>query len=249
MKIDMCSQGPSEFKCLGSTVGGLLRSVYGIERYQLISSFPLDREFYVINAKFPVGTSERDLVLMKRNLLAQRFGLAVHEETRDMPVYELTIPKGGHKLRTPEPAGDGPTGGTSAPQASQRGVRTVPDKDGLPVLPPGKPGIAAVSFRPEVRISARMQPISALLEMVKSELGRPVVDKTGLTGVYDYTLTFAFRDVIKPLTATETTNEPSDPGLNIAQAFGSQLGLVLKPVKGPVKVLIVDHIEQRPTEN
>ena len=146
---------------------------------------------------------------MVQQLLADRFKLAVHTETRELPVYALTIAKNGPKL---QPAKDADAGtsfssgrggqltakGTSAEQLAQKLTRSVSD-----------------------------------------ELGRIVIDKTGLTGHYDLTLKWTPDIGTAPmLNGVPDTSAPS-----IFTAIQEQLGLKLESTKGPVHVLVVDHAE------
>ena len=253
-----CFDRPGTLTCPGTTLRSLLVRAYELENYQLVCSFPIDRDRYEINAKFPAGSSKEQIKLMLQNLLTERFGLAVHRETRNMPTFELAVAKSGSKLRDPEKPQDG------QPSVDARGrPATVLDKDGQPVLPPGIPGMRNVAGPPNggpliIRISARMQRLEALLRMVGPDLGRPVVDKTGLTGIYDFTLTWAPARVVmdgqlvnqglkaQP-EAMDLASEPGPPDLRAA--FAAQLGLNLEQKTGPVDVLVVDHLSGKPTEN
>jgi uncharacterized protein (TIGR03435 family) len=253
-----CFDRPGTLSCPTTELRRILVYAYELEAYQLVCSFPIDRDRYEITAKFPIGSSKEQIKLMLQNLLAERFGLAVHRETRNLPIYELTVAKGGSKLRDPAKPHDG------QPAVDTRGrPATVLDKDGLPVLPPGIPGMRNVAGHPNggpviIRISARMQPLEALLRMVGAELGRPVVDKTGLTGTYDFTLTWGPARVLingqlvnqglkaQP-EAVDLADEPGAPDLRAA--FARQLGLNLEQKTGPVEVLVVDHLSEKPTEN
>jgi uncharacterized protein (TIGR03435 family) len=89
-----------------------------------------------------------------------------------------------------------------------------------------------------------------------SQIGRPVVDGTGLPGKYDYTVnwsTVATRDVLAPLPLTGDGTFPlsgeETQGPSLFTAVQEQLGLILQPKKGPVEVLVVDHVEKTPKEN
>jgi uncharacterized protein (TIGR03435 family) len=136
---------------------------------------------------------------MIQALLADRFKLVAHTETRQLPIYNLVLAKNGPTL---QPAKNGRAYNTRKGHFSDQGAT------------------AAV-----------------LAEQLAEELGRPVVDKTGLTDHYDITLTW-----------TPDNSATADSGPSIFTAIQEQLGLKLESAKGPVETLVVDHIEA-PTPN
>ena len=199
----------------------------------------LDSDRWDIEAKAPAGSvSQRSspvsmaapdaLALMVQSMLEERFKLKAHTETRELPLYELTVAKGGSKLKlsddqTPPPAllgaGGGPRGG-----ALPRGGIRVGRGD----------------------LEAQAQTLS-LFAMALGALyvDRPVVDKTGLAGLYDIRLQFT---PDRGLTATPPPTPAAPSGPSIFNALEEQLGLKLEAARGPLPVLVIDSIE-RPTEN
>jgi uncharacterized protein (TIGR03435 family) len=183
------------------TTKALIGYAYDVREFQ-ISGGPgwLRSEEYTIVAR-PGGDAGRERILaMVRNLLAERFQLTVHHESKEMPVLELVIAKGGPKLR-PSPRADGP---------EVRGGRS--------------------------RLIAR----NVTMEMLAAQLAgrvlvRPILDRTGLKGAFDVDLEW-------------TPDENPDAGPSVFTALEEQLGLKLEARKGPVDVLVIDHVE-RPTEN
>jgi uncharacterized protein (TIGR03435 family) len=152
--------------------------------------------------------------MMMQNLLAERFKLAVHWETRELPVYALVVAKGGPKLQATTLT-DGSTHATSTN---------------------GKLTAKGVS-------SAKLA--QTLTRLASQELGHEVIDRTGLSGRYDFTLNWT------PDTGASGANagaDAPDAGPSIFTAVQEQLGLKLESAKGPVQVLVVDHAEM-PTEN
>jgi uncharacterized protein (TIGR03435 family) len=147
-------------------------------------------------------------------VLAQRFNLKCHFETKELPVYNLIVAKGGSKLR-PTPA-----------DAAKKGSLNF-DSSGS-----------------QSRMQANGVELSTVAKMLSYGRGRIIVDKTGLTGPYDFTLTYT-SDASAGLPATADT-EPSGP--TIFTALEEQLGLKLESAKGPVPVLVIDSIS-RPSEN
>ena len=152
----------------------------------------------------------RDRLLEKvRTLLADRFQLKVHRETREMPVYALNVAKGGPKLQAP------------AKDDVTRTSLNIRRGD------TGKPEI------PGTRIS-----VAILVKTLSDQVGRTVIDQTGLEGNYDFKLTFA----------TDMGQAAETEGPSIFTALQEQLGLRLESQKGPVEVIVIDSA-QKASEN
>jgi len=159
---------------------------------------------------------------MLQALLEERFKLKLHRETKQAPIYTLTLAKGGHKLRpTPEGSCD-------------------PNSCGRPL--PGANG-------GNVTLEGRGVNIREFAEGFLSRiLDRKTVDKTGLTGIFDFHLEFT-PDEATPLGLARGSALPAEPGgVSIFTAMEEQLGLLLKSDKGPIDVLVIDST-QRPDEN
>jgi uncharacterized protein (TIGR03435 family) len=157
--------------------------------------------------------------LMLQAVLADRFSVAAHMGTREVPIYNLVVARGGPKLHISDPADTYPNG-IKMPDGSLHGAMLVE----------------------RGHIIGQQATLSSLLFMFTDFSGRPVVDKTGLTARYDFNLQW---------TPDEHPGEPapsdtSGPGL--FTALEEQFGLKLEPATGPVKIVIVDHIE-KPSEN
>lgn len=161
---------------------------------------------------------------MMRSLLEERFKLAVHHVTKDFPVYELVVAKNGPKLK--------------------ESVETAPAqaKEGFPTLPAGRPGMAINFGDGRARLAAHQEPLSVLANMLRGRAGRQVLDKSGLTGTYDFTLEFSLRE----LTGLAPDDEPVP---SLFDALPQQLGLKLEDRKAPFDVVVIDHCEKVPTDN
>lgn len=206
------------------TVKSLIESAYGLHDFQ-VSGGPnwINTTTWDVIAKVdqpPANWSkltknERRTIRNRRlqAVLVQRFSLRCHFESKELPVYNLVLAKGGSKLKQTPP--DAPGKGT----LNWNGQGSKNRMDGT--------GVA----------------LRALVAELSLALGRTVIDKTGLTGVYDLSLTWS---------STDSTAQPAvvDPSLGpaIFTAVEEQLGLRLEPAKGPVPILVIDHIE-RPSEN
>jgi uncharacterized protein (TIGR03435 family) len=199
----------------------------------------IDTEKYDVAANVPPRATKEQFQEMLQNLLVERFKLVLHHETKTLPVYELVIAKNGPKLKeslaTPnaDPPPDGPP------------AKLEKDPDGFPVLPLGRPGFVS-SFGPGQlsHWTARQQPMSALARSLSfpNAAGRQVIDKTGLTGKFDFTLAYDMRVPGAP--ATDDT-----PALILEDALEQQLGLKLVNARAPFDLVIIDRGEKVPTEN
>lgn len=191
----------------------------------------------VIEASIPKGAARQQVNQMLRNLLVNRFGVEFHEETKDVARYDLVLVGKGPKLRASRKPEDDKTNPLS--QADGFNVyRLLQEKDGfvrVPLgLPPAYPG-TALPMPTGPGAAGGNQPITALASFLSARLGRPVIDKTGLTGNWDYNLEFS------------SGGEDGPPDL--ITAVQEQLGLKLESRKGPLSMLIIDHAEKAPIGN
>ena len=168
---------------------------YAVQRIRVLGGPGwADSDQFDIAAKAENADATRDEIRsMLQALLADRFKLALHRETKEMPAYSLVLAKGGSKLKV------------AAPDKKSRMADTVgPNGEQQTVL--------------------EASPLRLLVNMLANTLGNPVVDQTGLDGLYDYTFVWP------------------DAGSSL---FGSvdQLGLKLEAKKMPVEVLVIDRAE------
>jgi uncharacterized protein (TIGR03435 family) len=218
----------------------LILIAYGVQDYQLLGDPAwTGSEHYDIQAKAEGNPSVQQMEgPMLQALLEDRFHLTLHRGKRQLPIYELVVVKSGAKL-----------------QHSKEGSCTPYSLDAPPpVLTPGEPRLAFCGLHGAVDGLNRtldgkgvtMAMLAANLSRAyNSLLGRNVVDATGLAGTFEIHLTWA----IDPLTASPDTAPPTDPtGPSILTALQQQLGLKLESAKGPVEVLVIDHIE-KPSAN
>jgi uncharacterized protein (TIGR03435 family) len=183
-----------------------------------------------------VARSWRTESQMLQSLLAERFKLRFHRTTKRLQVYELVVAKGGPKLT--------PDNNSVINIGSGRisfGLARAPGFERLHL-----PG-ASVAQLARLLSTGQFGPMSHL-----GAVGRVVIDKTGLTGRYDFTLKWSPRfDRMDEMSFGSGSRKPAPnnpSGPSIYTALKEQLGLKLKPAKGPVQVLVVDHIEP-PTPN
>src|SRR5262249_15039307 len=154
-----------------------------------------------------------------------------HREMREIALYELTVSKGGPKIR---PYIEDPNEPTPEPGKPALG------KDGRPIPRPG--GIMFTMGPGPREVTARKQSIAQMAASFAIDVGRPVVDKTGLTGEYDYTMRYT-PNVAQP--QAEAGGDAPD----LFTAVQEQLGLKLESKKGPVEMLVVDGGQRTPAQN
>jgi uncharacterized protein (TIGR03435 family) len=166
---------------------------------------------------------------MLQTILEDRFKLKIHRETRQGLVYELALGKGAPKLK---PLQDG---------------SCVPPVIGgpLPVLADGQRRCRNM-VSPRGSVAMEGGTLTMLADLLGMVLDRPVIDKTGITTYFEISLAFSPDDSAAPRPVTADPGAPDAP--RIFQAIQEQLGLRLVPAKGPVDVLVIDHIE-KPSEN
>lgn len=218
----------------------LILIAYDIQDTQLAGDPSwIDSDHYDIVAKADGNPSVQQMEgPMLRALLEERFRLALHRETRQLPVYKLSVGKSGPKFQ-PTKEGSCTPYVTSAPPPITR--------QGEPL--PNLCGFRRTAADPANRIldgqGITMSYLATTLSRTYiSTLGRNVIDGTGLTGMFDIYLKWA----IDPPTTTPgdagNATPPDLAGPSIFTAVQEQLGLTLEPTKGPVEVLVIDHIEK-----
>jgi uncharacterized protein (TIGR03435 family) len=231
---------PDGYSASNVSLKMLIQSAYGI-RQDLISGAPnwADSARFDIDAKVAgsdvdalqkLNPEQRRLVLQP--LLADRFKLEIHMETKQLPVYELVLAKGGSKLKEAT-AGDTYASG-------------IKGSDGV-----GRGGLMRVG---RGQLTAQAVPMTSLANMLSQQLHRTVLDKTGLTGKYDLELMWTPDQGADPMfkgpdgSPQRADAAPDSSGPSIFTALQEQLGLRLHSSKGPVETIVIDHVEM-PSEN
>ena len=246
--------------------GGLLRAAdflladyltfaYKMTSDQLTSLRPQLPKWAVTNrfdieARAQGNPTKDQMRLMMQSLLADRFKLAFHYETRQLPVFKLVLLKPGKTgpQLQPHPA-DSPCS-SAPPEPSAPGPAPAPPATvagGFPVVCGGQVFMASAPghIRDGGRniIPGRIATILALLSGIgETGVDRPILDQTGLTGTFDFYIDFAPR-FNGPLPAGSDFS-PDTNGPTFLEAVQEQLGLKLEPDKGPVDVPVLDHIEE-----
>jgi bla regulator protein BlaR1 len=217
------------------------------QRQSLLSQLPkwATTDRFDIEARAAGGNPTKDQMrLMMQSLLADRFKLAVHSETRQLPVFALLLVKPGKTGSQLQPHSDDPpcvgtTPSGSAPKTPQQA------KDSG-YFPPVCGTITALDLPGLKRVSGRnltMGEIGSFLSMVApntTPLDRPVLDQTGLSGRFDFKIDFApeFNGPPPP------NFQPDPTAPTFLEALREQLGLKVDSQTGPVDVLVIDHVEE-----
>jgi uncharacterized protein (TIGR03435 family) len=223
-------------------VGGwaLLHAAYEVENYQ-VSGAPkwFDTEHYDIEAKMTPALADEIQKLglqksqplrqqMMQALLADRFNFTAHHETKDVPIYSMLIAKNGSKLQEPKPD-----------ETYDHGLKS----------PEGQPYKDAIFFSGRggtLTMSAQAASMTSLASVLSGQLNRPVIDKTGLTGFYDFSFPFAPEE-IQSASVPSAGPTPAAPESNLPTlmvAIEEHLGLKLESGKGPAPIIVIDRIEK-----
>jgi uncharacterized protein (TIGR03435 family) len=202
---------------------------------------------WIQSARFSVEAKAEDearqvpaeeMQAMLQSLLEDRFQLKVHRETRQMPMYELVVAKGGIKMTLsedqtpPEPGQRGQRGQRGAPSATPVRGRTL-----VNISAGATPGFFGV------KMSGTGISVPVLVNRLQEAADRPITDKTNLSGLFDFNMQFE-------VAAGPTGGEPTDADAFAAMvtAIQEHLGLKLESTKGPTSVLVIDSV-QKPVEN
>jgi len=211
------------------------------ERFEIMATLPQTNGVSSYTSRQLRAADGSDVDLMLQVLLEDRFHLRAHRETREIPVYVLTVGKKDLKLK---PSASG-SEIAKAPDGSShevhgfRGGRRLSSPDGVS----------------RMRLSFQSSSLGEVADFLGQQLDRPVLDRTGLSGDYDFTL-----DYLEDATAPNMTGLPVGPrGVPILSLLGrvtvgilsdafQDLGLRLEATKSRMEVLVIDHVE-RPSQN
>jgi uncharacterized protein (TIGR03435 family) len=250
---------PERITATRITLLSILQVAYDVKADQISGPGWLAQECFDIVAKAPPGATREQTNAMLRSLLADRFKLMLHREKRDFPAWDLVVAKGGSKLKeTAYPDAKQPGPGEGVP------AMALPlDQDGFPKFPPGQRGGAGRNVNGVTHAAYQSLPISDLIAALSISLATRdgsfstarIVDKTGLTGKYDFHLEYSVDNSGHPAGALDALPTNADAlsvgggGPTIFTALEKQLGLKLERTKTLLDVLVIDHAEKAPTEN
>ena len=203
-----------------------------------------------IEARAPGIPTKDQMRLMMQSLLVDRFKLVSHTKRQMMPVLDLVLAKAGRtgpQLQAHAAKASCATASTSQPVGAAPSAASTSSDAQLTEIPCGRAGPMPATVAGRGRLVGRsvtIGRIAALLMNPFTGLDRPVIDRTGLPGAFDFSLEWS----LPADPASQPDSRPEDTGPTFLEALQEQLGLKLKSSKGPVDVLVIDHVE-RPTEN
>jgi len=216
--------GPGSLTLTNVTLQWLVSMAYGVQDFQIAGAPGWFRsQTYDIAAKAYGAPDLGHLLRLLQPLLADRFKLTFHHEQREIPVFVLSVEGRGPKMK----ASVGPAS-------------------------PDVPTLLGRTSDLRAQLTGQHATISELAANLTRRLGRPVIDKTGLKGVFDFKLEWTpdENQLCRAMPIATAPTGPSDPsGLSLFTAVKDQLGLRLESQKGPGDVLVIDHAERVPTEN
>ena len=194
-----------------------------------------------IQARASGSPTKDDMRLMMQSLLADRFQMRVHHETREVSVFALVLAKPGQTGPNlqPHPVDDPECLKTQLPK-SVAGAYPVACGAGASIAPRIEGDMATAGY------NVTMEWVANALGGTANIVDRPVIDRTGLTGNYDFKVEFAPEPNNSAQAGAVAQDEPGGP--SFADALKKQLGLKLVLQKMPIDIVVIDHLE-RPSEN
>lgn len=208
-------QSQGRFARAATTLRQLIQYAYDVQPLQVTGGPAwVSTSRFQVDARTERTTTPAQMRAMVRQMLADRFALKTHTDVQERPIYRMVVAQRNGKLGPSIYRTDDPECGGSNPQPCDLSVWS----GGLMSSGMGLQQLAAALFNTSQ----------------SSGVDRPVVDHTGLAGMFGFTLMFSSFD-----TAPHVSNDPS-----IFTALREQLGLKLEPARGPVELLVIDSVEQ-----
>jgi uncharacterized protein (TIGR03435 family) len=267
-------QGPGRLSATNVPLRVLVRMAYQVQDFQIVGgpSWQLSQKFDIVaKAADDVNATDTTLLLpMLKGLLADRFKLRTHTETREMPIETLVIARSDGKLGPNLRPSTSDCKSAQAQQDQQKRAQAAASAlKGNPgalagILPkpgevipcavtpmiggvPGGPG-AAAGAAPSFGLRGNGQTLNVLLQLLTQATGKTVQDKTGLTGLYDFELSFDPEVLLRAasqlgLNLPGPVNLPQSDSPSLLTALREQLGLKLDSARGPVDVLVIDSAD------
>ncbi len=228
------TKDPAHYRFQLASLQNLIGIAWNVQSFQISSKSAIDKDRFDVIANVPEGATRDQFRQMMRNLLAERFQLKTHLESKDFPVYELVIAKNG--LRLKDSAG------------ASESSKTIALPEGFPTLPAGPGLVVKLLSRGAYQLvwtRGQQQPISELARALRAPGQEPIIDKTGLTGKYDFTLEYT----MDTPAASDAGGVEPPPAPGIFTALQEQLGLQLVAKKLAFDVVVVESFERTPAGN
>jgi len=235
---------PGMYSCSGCTLATLIAKAFVLRSYQFPGRTSLGSSTFDVKAKVPAGATMEEFQAMLQNLLKERFGLTYHYKEKTLRGFHLVVAKSGSKLKESVAGQPAPTAGPHGGEAhAHNGV---------------------LAFGESARYKAGGQSVEMLARMLSDQLNLPVDDQSGLSGKYDFNLSWSGASVQSNSHAQGAwsggghgdhggggPSAGSDAsGPTLFDALQSQLGLKLVPSEQTVaRMFVIDHVEQQPKAN
>ena len=250
----------------------LIRTAYDIKPYQLSGPDWMNGPRFDILAKMPEGSNKDQVPQMLQALLAERFKLAVHRDSKEHSVYALVVAKGGLKLKESAPDAvakpdDAAGSGDNQPQLQLSGNTVTVHGTGSGAIGGGLGSTTKISMNAgSIHMEASGVTMARFAEQLSGLVDRPVIDETGLQGKYDMALDLSMDDLRNAARAAGfggmmmggrggrgggggPAEAAADPSGSAIWATIQSFGLKLDSRKEPLEIIVVDHLEKTPTEN
>jgi uncharacterized protein (TIGR03435 family) len=250
----------------------LICKAYDVKTYQVsgpswLQAVGLAGQRFDIVANLPEGATKEQVPQMLQALLAERFKLVIHRESKDQAVYAMVVGKGGLKIEESQPPAPSPDG-TETPNPAVTGSSSVSvnQTKGGAVVSDGTGKQQKMTPSPDgksMRFEIWGATLAELAEGLSPMVDHPIVDMTGLKGKYHVTLDISMQELMNiaraagaAVPAAEGGGDASKPAELASDPGGSSLfttiqtlGLKLEPRKTPMAFIVVDSVEKMPTEN
>jgi uncharacterized protein (TIGR03435 family) len=249
----------------------LICKAYDVKAYQVsgpswLKTVGLSGQRFDIVANLPEGATKEQVPQMLQALLAERFKLVIHRESKDQAVYAMVIGKGGLKIEESQPPAASPDGAVPNPAVTGSSSVSVSQTKGGAVVSDGSGKQQKMTPSPDgksMRFEIWGATLAELAEGLSPMVDHPIVDMTGLTGKYHVTLDISMQELMNIARAagaavpaaegggdaSKPAELASDPGGSSLFATIQTLGLKLEPRKSPMSFIVVDTVEKMPTEN
>ena len=247
------TEDPTRYLCTQTPLSAVLLASFDIQRYQLSAPAWADSVSVDVSAIVPSGMAKEKFRAMLRGLLAERFGMKYHNQSREAPGYDLVVQKGGPKMK---PVSDTPPvdSTATAPGPPSR------DPEGFPVLPPGRNRLSMIKMGGPTTIvwERANETMDDLASSISNALKRPVHNATGLAGKYEVRLNYSqdFSTLGLPSIPVlpgrgpgEHADAADEDVPTIFSSVQERLGLKLEPKKVTAEYVVIDRLEKRPAEN
>jgi uncharacterized protein (TIGR03435 family) len=231
----------------------LVALAYQIKGHQISGPDWISTQRYDIQAKLPEGGSRGQVPAMLQTLIAERFGMRFHRETRDFNVFALVVAKGGPHLKASEneeaPAAPPPAGQIrGGVSVGPGGTMAFTGPGGNSKITPGPGG--------NLHIETKNMTTKGFAEFISRYYDRPLVDMTAITGKYDMEFDVSGEEVRNAARAHGIVMRAPDPADGASEPAGAslpsslqKLGLKLESRKAPAEVIVIDKLEKIPSDN